>query len=260
MERRILSIISAWLVLLALVWPAQAVEVGVQVENLAPEGGVYLSPVWVGFDGPQFRLFTTVNTGTPSPGLTRLATDGDPLLLQQEFRAAVPTGAEGLISAPEGSEGAPNFAPGTTGQRSFDLDPATNRFLNFASKVYPGTDAYIASRSQVEIFDAEGQFKGKQIITILGSEVLEVTPSGDNQNAATVGTNKSDLMITGGTSGNTTANGRLPGVVFDATASDTTLPNTVVARITIVPEPATVFLLAGGSLILLRKRRNAAPK
>jgi hypothetical protein len=55
MKRRILSIKGAWLVLLALVWPVRAVEVTLQVENLSPEGGVYLSPTWVGFDGPQIR-------------------------------------------------------------------------------------------------------------------------------------------------------------------------------------------------------------
>jgi len=36
--------------------------------------------------------------------------------------------------------------------------------------------------------------------------------------------------------------------------------NAVVARITVVPEPATIFLLAGGSLILLRRRRHTDQK
>ncbi|RPJ37081.1 MAG: hypothetical protein EHM35_07030, partial [Planctomycetaceae bacterium] len=169
MNTRHLSIISAWLMLLALVWPAQAVEVTVQVENLAPEGGVYLSPMWVGFDGPQFRLFTTTNAGTPSPGLTQLATDGDASLLQQEFQNTVQDGVEGLISTGQDSPNAPNFAPGTTGQRTFDLDPGTNRFMNFAAKVYPGATTFIASTSQIDLFDDEGQFNGKQIITILGT-------------------------------------------------------------------------------------------
>jgi len=52
----------------------------------------------------------------------------------------------------------------------------------------------------------------------------------------------------------------LPRVLFDPVASNLEAPNAVVARITIVPEPATVFLLAGGSLILLRRRRHANQK
>ena len=137
MNTRHLSIISAWLMLLALVWPAQAVEVTVQVENLAPEGGVYLSPMWVGFDGPQFRLFTTTNAGTPSPGLTRLATEGDASLLQQEFQNTVQDGVEGLISTGLDSPNAPNFAPGTTGQRTFDLDPGTNQIHELCRESLP---------------------------------------------------------------------------------------------------------------------------
>ena len=236
MKMPILSIVGVWLVLLALAWPVQAAEVAVQVENLAPRGGVYLSPMWVGFDGPQFRLFTTTDTSTPSAGLTQLAMQGDASLLEQEFRTAVVDGVQGVIGASRGSLNAPNFAPGAMGKSTFDLDPGTNRFMNFAAKVYPGTSAFIASSSQIEVFDDQGQFKGKQIITVLGSQVLEA-PTPSNGGGAT-----------------------LPGVTFDPVASDLTLPGAVVARITVVPEPATLFLLAGGSLMLLRRRRRTSRK
>ncbi len=267
MKMPISSVVGVWLVLLTLAWPMQAAEVAVQVENLAPEGGVYLSPMWVGFDGPQFRLFTTVGTGTPSDGLTQLATQGDASLLEQEFKTAVPNGVQGIVNASQGSPNAPNFAPGATGKTTFDLDPGTNRFMDFAAKVYPGTSAFIASSSPIEVFDAQGQFKGKQIITVLGSEVLEAPTSSavgsTSTRAAVLSARAAALTIAGGNTGSNAAaanGGTLPGVTFDPVASDLTLPGAVVARITIVPEPATLFLLAGGSLMLLRRRRHAGPK
>ncbi len=257
MNIRNLFTLAAWLVLMALVWPAQAVEVTVQVENLAPEGGVYLSPMWVGFDGPQFSLFTTTNAGTPSAGLTQLATTGDASLLQQEFQNSVQDGVEGLIGTGLESPNSPNFAPGTSGQRTFDLDPGTNRFMNFAAKVYPGATTFIASTSQIDLFNDEGQFNGKQIITILGTDVMEASTSGTSKTTAT--TKQSSLTIAGNSGSSVTA-ANLPGVVFDPVATNLALPGTVVARITVVPEPATIFLLAGGSLILLSRRRHAGQK
>ena len=44
-KMRIVWIMSASLVLPARVEPVQAVEVAVELENLAPHGGVFLSPV-----------------------------------------------------------------------------------------------------------------------------------------------------------------------------------------------------------------------
>lgn len=267
MKTRILSMLGVSLTLLVSLQPAGAMQVTVEVENLAPQGGVYLSPVWVGFDGPQFRLFTTVDTSAPSAALTRLATQGDASILQQEFRQTVRDGVEGLIGASEGSSGAPNLAPGVTARQSFDLDPQTNRYLTFAAKVYPSTDGYIAGEQAIDLFTADGQFKGKQIITILGSEILRATTKSggtdesdsDRDTATSTSadtTAKTSLVMTDTTTA-TVSGSDLSRVSFDPVASDCSLPNAVIARITVVPEPATIFLLAGGSLALLSGRRGS---
>jgi hypothetical protein len=269
MNVRVLSILGIWLTLLAVGSPLQAAEVSVEVENLAPTGGVFLSPMWVGFDDGQFKL----STGTDGIGLELLAQNGDVAVLQKEFRTAAPKGVDGVIDASTVWPTSPFFGPGTAGKRDFTLDPTTDRFMNFASKVYPSTAAFIASQSPIEIFDAQGKFKGKQIITILGSEVQEVA----TLTSGTTATANQSQSATGASTTGTTATrsslaDRLANLVsnevtlksnnestvahFEAVASNLELPNTAVARITIVPEPATVILLAGGSLMLLRRRQQ----
>ena len=255
MNVRVLSILGIWLTLLAVGWPLQAAEVSVQVENLAPTGGVYLSPMWVGFDDGQFKLSDGI-------GLDLLAQNGDVTVLQKEFRTAAPQGVDGVIDASTVWPSSPFFGPGTSGMQDFELDPATNRFMNFASKVYPAAAAFIASNTPIEIFDAQGKFMGKQIITILGSEVQEVeTPTSETGTSATAaivtGSSQADGTITLVSNGVTlTSNNESIVAHFDPVASNYELPNATVARITIVPEPATVILLAGGSLVLLRRRRQ----
>jgi len=268
MNVRGLSILAIWLTLLAVGWPLQAAEVSVEVENLAPTGGVFLSPMWVGFDDGQF----TLSTETDGIGLALLAQNGDVTVLQKEFRTAAPQGIDGVIEASTVWPSAPFFGPGTSGMQNFTLDPATNRFMNFASKVYPSTAAFIASNTPIEIFDAQGKFTGKQIITILGSEVQEVatltngTAVTADQSQSATGTltaaeivDRSSLTQTLRlVSNGVTLTGKNTSTVahFDPVALNLDLPNTAVARITVVPEPATVILLAGGSLVLLRRRRQ----
>ncbi len=248
MKIGIVSIIGALLVLPALVRPVQAVDVAVEFENLAPHGGVVLSPIWVGFNGQQFTLSAT----SPSNGLKQLAATGDASLLRQEFRTAAPDGVDGIIAALAGSPNAPNFAPGTTGTGTFTVDPATDRFMTFAGKVYPLSNSLVVGTTPLEVFDAQGNFKGKQIVTILGRDIIHAA-AGSTAGTASISDGKSRIRTTGAT---TLADAGLAGMKFDSVASDCTLPNAAVARITVVPEPATIFLLAGGSLILLRRRKS----
>jgi len=232
---------------------AHARNITVTVENLSPAGGVYFTPVWVGFHDGSFDLFDP--GGLVSEGVERFAEDGDGAVLRMDF--AVMAGAAGgmddLITAPEGFAGAPVFDPGDAGSIQVEVDSQTNRYLSFMSMVIPSNDAFMGNHNPraIELFDAAGEFNGKQIITVLGSMVwdagtelnTEMDAAFINQTAPDTGESThcpvalhpgylgshanagSESLILGGTGP--------ADIQFDATAADFSLPYAVVARITI---------------------------
>ena len=62
---------------------SQALEVQVKIENLSPEGGLYFTPVWVGFHDGNFDVYDQGSTA--SEGLERFAEDGDFAALRNDF-------------------------------------------------------------------------------------------------------------------------------------------------------------------------------
>jgi len=266
----------AGLLLVAL--PVHAAEVVVLVENMAPENGVFLAPLWVGFHNGAFDLF---DAGKPIPAggaFERLVEDGDPEALQLMFSAAVPGGAGGFVAAPEGFPDVPVFEPGERASTTFELDPTQNRYMSFAAMILPSNDAFIANDNPqaIELFDAAGKFKGKQVITIFGADVWDAgTELNNEQDAAFLdqgepgaGVSTAEpVKLHPGFIGSYNDRGiNVTPIIlgahlgddayFDRIAADFTQPNAVVAQITIIPEPATaVFLIAGG-LALLRKRHQ----
>jgi len=237
--------------------PLQAAtqEIIVTVENLAPSGGFYFTPVWVGFHDGSFDLFDL--GGLASEGLERFAEDGDAAVLQAEFDAAV-GGAGGintLITAQEGFIGAPVFDPGDAAGIQLTVDSQANSCFSYMSMIIPSNDAFIGNHNPkgIELFDAAGQFKGKQIITILGTMVWDAgTELNNEKDAAFINQTEpntgvttmcpiaphtgylgsyanpgSDPIILGGTGP--------ADIMFDHVAADFLLPYAVVARITIEP-------------------------
>ncbi|NEP42031.1 MAG: PEP-CTERM sorting domain-containing protein, partial [Okeania sp. SIO2H7] len=64
---------------------AQALTLKVEVENLGPDGGVALTPVWVGFHDGSFDSY---NGGLPSEkGLERIAEDGNTMPISIDLLA-----------------------------------------------------------------------------------------------------------------------------------------------------------------------------
>ena len=238
--------------LLAMIGPLQADdrEVIVTIENLAPENGVFLTPVWVGFHNGSFNLFDP--GGLASNALERIAEDGDASVLSAEF-AAVAGGIDEVILAPDGIPDAPVFDPGDSSMAQFILASETNRYMSFASMIIPSNDAFIGNSNPmaIEIFDAVGTFKGKQIITILGSMIwdagtelnTEMDAAFLNQTDPNTGeTTSCPVLPHPGFLGSAANAGSVPvilgatngaGVFFDPVAADFTLPHTVVARITV---------------------------
>ena len=153
--------------------PPDLVEVTVTVENLAPDNGTLLTPLWVGFhDG----TFDTYDRGRPaSAGLESLAEDGNTSLISREFISSGAGLVDGTITAPGGATPGP-IDIGETTSLTFTLDRslASSRFFNYASMVLPSNDAFIANGNPeaFEIFDENGNFLGADFV-VTGNQVLD---------------------------------------------------------------------------------------
>jgi len=146
--------------------------VTVSIENLSPENGAFLTPLWFGFhDG----TFDTYDRGRPSsPGLESLAEDGATDLISQEFDLASFGTVQGTILGPDGTPGP--IDPGETATFTVELDPTDpgSRFFNYASMIIPSNDFFIANGNERAhaIFDEAGNFIGADFI-VFGSNVLD---------------------------------------------------------------------------------------
>ncbi len=235
---------------------AQTQDVIVTVESLAPWGGFYFSPVWLGFHDGSFDLFDIGGLGGLK--VERLAEDGDASVIQTEFAEAVggdKGGIDLVLTAPEGLEAAPIFDPGDMASVKVTVDPNTNRYLSYMSMVVPSNDAFIGNHDPhaIELFDAAGHFKGKKIVTILGSMVWDAGTELNNEMQAgflnqtepnTGTTTNCPVLPHPGLIGSYGNPGGVPialgatnplGVYLDPVATDFTIPYAVVARITIEP-------------------------
>jgi hypothetical protein len=238
---------------------AQDQQILLTIESLVPENGVYFSPVWVGFHDGNFDLFDLGSLA--SEAVERIAEDGNVSVLQTDFAAATAAtgGIDGVITSPAGFEGLPVFDPGESVTTEFTLSPASHRYMSFASMVVPSNDAFIGNHNPraIELFDAAGTFKGKQIVTILGSMVwdagtelnTEMDAAFINQTAPDTGVpTMSPVLPHPGYLGSYGNPGSAPtilggtnaaGKLIDPAGSDFTLPYAVVARITLEAAPQT---------------------
>lgn len=150
---------------------AQAVEVKVSIENLNPTGGLYLTPVWVGFHDGGFDLYD--QGSAVSEGVERMAEDGSFDALINEFAAS--GGLDGVILNPEGFAGAPVFDPGQSSTKVFDLDPSNNQYFSYGTMILPSNDAFIANGNPIEhqLFNDDGEFTGPISFVVYGAEVLD---------------------------------------------------------------------------------------
>ncbi len=238
---------------------AQDQRVLVTIESLVPQNGVYFSPVWVSFHDGSFDLFDVGSLA--SEAIERIAEDGNVSALQADFVAATADtgGIDGVITSPAGFQGLPVFDPGETSSAEFVLTAEHNRYMSFASMVVPSNDAFMGNHDPraIELFDAAGVFKGKQIVTIPGSMIwdagtelnTEMDAAFINQTAPNTGvTTVSPILPHPGYLGSHGNPGGVPiilggtnaaGKLSDSAGADFTLPYAVVARITIEPVPAS---------------------
>ncbi len=147
-------------------------KVTVSIENLAPNKGTFLTPLWFGFhDG----TFDTYDRGRPaSPGLERLAEDGTTETISNEFDLARFGTVQGTILGQNSTPGP--IDPGEIATFTVELDSSdpTSRFFNYASMIIPSNDFFIANGNERlhPIYDEAGNFIGADFI-VLGSNVLD---------------------------------------------------------------------------------------
>ncbi len=147
-------------------------NITVSIENLAPENGTFITPVWVGFHNGEFD---TYDRGRPvSPGLESLAEDGATDGISGEFLASGNGTVDGTLLGLEGVEGP--IDPGEVVSQTFtlDSDDPSSRFFNYASMVIPSNDAFIANGdpAAIPVFDESGNFIGADFI-VYGDSALD---------------------------------------------------------------------------------------
>jgi hypothetical protein len=64
-----------------------------------------------------------------------------------------------------------------------DVDPQRHRFLSYLSRLTPANDAFIANEDpfQIEVFDAQGRFRGPLYVDVYGNQVIDAGLCGNDE-------------------------------------------------------------------------------
>lgn len=247
---------------------ASATQISVTVENLSPVGGLYFTPVWVGFHDGSFDSFDL--GAAASASVEALAEGGDVSGLRADF-AGIGGGQDDVVLAPAGFPGAPVFDPTDSGSLSLDLDPLSDRYFSFASMIIPSNDAFIGNDDPMayEIFDATGVFTGPLEILVLGAEIWDAgTEVNDGLGApflaGVVGDSSDETDVIrvhpGFPYGPISGGETVAGTIIDAEDGEFSVAGYQVARISInqIPEPQVIamFGLGLGLMTVVGRRRE----
>lgn len=161
---------------------AEAIEVTVTIDNLSPEQGIILTPLWVGFHEGDYDLYEPGLSA--SAGLELIAEDGDASVLSETFTSSGNNRTDGVITGDGISpDSPPLIGPGSSASLTFDID-ANTPFFSYASMILPSNDAFIGNENGTShrLFDANGSFIGTDFVVIgnqiqdSGTEVNDESP------------------------------------------------------------------------------------
>lgn len=139
---------------------AQAANVKVTLNNLAPTGGVGIAPLWVGFHNGGFETFYSGQAA--SAAIERSAEDGNASVLSANFAASTPTGVQGVLN---GGPAFPGAARSLT-LSNVDLNGA-GRYFSYAGMVVLSNDFFIGNENAKE-HDLSSIAKGGKISFLVG--------------------------------------------------------------------------------------------
>ncbi len=246
---------------------AQAIQLQVTVENLAPANSISLAPLRFGFGNGTFDAFDKNQPafllGFPSIAeapIVTIAEGGSGSTWFPAFQAAEPNADLDSILGPT----IPPILPGQSNSAVFEIDP-TNRFFTFGTMVVPSNDHFLgnANPAAFEVFDAGGNL----LLTSITEDASRIWDAGsETENPANAaflvgGVNdqreNENLPVTFNFADLSAFNGltTAAGYVFDSSLLSASTP---VLRISfeVVPEPASFGLAALGGLALAARLRR----
>lgn len=277
MEKTKTSAAVALCVLVAVAFggTAHATPVQITIENLAPQGGVYLTPVWVGFHNGSFDSYD--GGSAAAPALERLAEDGNTVPISDVFGAGgtlVPTAGTASAGRQQGALGGGPIAPSTSVSGVFDLDlGGDNQFFSYASMVLVSNDYFVANGNplahDLSILLSQNSFTFdiglSGTVNDAGTEINDFETSAGNglfpglaggQGGPNVGADENGVITN---VANPFAGFLNPTDGFDLGPQNFNDYPSGIARVSfsVVPEPSTVLLLGIGVVGLATRRKRS---
>ena len=236
----------------------------VEIENTQSAGGFAFTPFWLGFHDGSFNTFDAGSSSAGLSGITEIAELGSTAAMMARFGAEQPGGMDTTLIQPDA---APVFSAGESASMTFDLDPSTMGWFNYAAMVVPTNDLFVGNDNALNLFDGDGNFNGPVTIEIYGSSVwdngsevnnildggafvdgVDATLGADEGGVVTSffdDPNASDYITS--IIGTTTADGNSITQGFDS--------NVLLGRITITPAPSAIALFGLVGIGGMRRRR-----
>ncbi|MFN6498310.1 MAG: spondin domain-containing protein [Nostoc sp. DedQUE01] len=163
---------------------AVSVTLKVSIQNLAPEKGTFLTPLWFGIHNGTFKIYEQ-GKSLANPRLEFLVEDGLTEPFAEFFSESGSGLAQGTIFGGPARPIAP-IAPGQTASVTLTVNKnqiSTSQYFSYATMVIPSNDAFIANDNPLEhkIFDRDGNFIPTSFV-VTGAEVNDAGTEVNDEN------------------------------------------------------------------------------